>query len=105
MVKLATLLVDGFGKCHQLIYFFFLVYLSSTYRLTINSNKSIYICTVWYPITTIPPSDFMGSNSHGYWGDKLMHRAGFDLATYHMRRPHVLVELVHLLNQCATLPP
>ena len=65
----------------------------------------MYIFTLWYPITTIPPSDFMGSNSHGYWGDKLMHRAGFDLATKHMRRPHVLVEQVHHLNQCATLPP
>ena len=65
----------------------------------------MYIFTLWYPITTIPPSDFMGSNSHGYWGGKFMHRAGFDLAIYHMRRPHVIVEQVHLLNQCATLQP
>ena len=46
----------------------------------------------------------MGSNSQGYWGGKLMHRAGFDLTTQQMRRPHVLVEQVHHLNQCATLP-
>ena len=44
-------------------------------------------------------------HSHGYWGDKLMHRAGFDLAINHMRRPHLIVELVPHLNQCATLPP
>ena len=60
---------------------------------------------MWYSITTIPPSDFMGSNSHGYWGDKVMRRMGFDLTTEHMQRPHVLVELVHLLTDRATLPP
>ena len=49
-------------------YFFFLVFLSSTYRISINRNKAIYIYTVWYPITTTPPSDFRGS--HGYLGDK-----------------------------------
>ena len=56
---------------------FYLVYLSST---------------VWCPITTFPPSDFMGR--------KLMHWARLDLATKHMQRPHVLVKQAHHLNQC-----
>ena len=46
---------------------------------------------MWYCITTIPPSEFMGRNSHGYWDDKVMWHAGFDLTTEHMQRPHVLV--------------
>ena len=58
----------------------FLAYLSSTFRLTLTIDY-IHMDSVWYSITTIPPSDFMGSNSHGYWDGKLMHRAGFDLAT------------------------
>ena len=49
---------------------------------------------MWYSITTIPPSDFMGSDSHGYKGGKVMHRTGFDLATENMQRPHVLEALV-----------
>ena len=51
-----------------------------------------------------PPSDFMGSNSHGFWGDEVMLLAGIQLATKHMQRPRVLLELVYLLTDRATLP-
>ena len=39
----------------------------------------------------IQSPDLMGSNSHGYWGDKAMRQAGFDLTAKHMQGPHVPV--------------
>ena len=54
-------------------------------------------------LLTIPPCDFMRSNNHGYWGDKVVERAGFELKPELMHRPYELDKLVHLLTDCATL--